>query len=162
MLLTQTHSLYFYYYFSLGRVPMNSCDFSTHSYSFDDKDGDFELHDFDTAVTHDVDSGMIDMMTTAQTVFREAWGSGNPSSSDGQLQIYTSPWSPPAWMKQPTWEDPKNATHAGKMTYSTQPTCLRDGVGPDSRYAASWAFYFSKFLTACKYSIYSLIVLLID
>jgi glucosylceramidase len=53
-------------------------------------------------------------------------------------------------MKLPTWEDPKGAEHASKMTYSAQPVCLRDGVGPDSKYARAWALYFSKFVTAYK------------
>ncbi len=30
----------------MGRVPMASCDFSTHEYSYDDVDGDFNLTNF--------------------------------------------------------------------------------------------------------------------
>jgi glucosylceramidase len=131
--------------YSLGRVHINSCDFSVESYSFDDVDGDFKLHAFDTGVNHDVRSGMVDMALRATAVFRQGWGN---EKGDGNLLMYASPWSPPAWMKSPTWEDDENATHAAKMTYSAQPSCLREGVGPDSRYAAAWALYFSKFLTA--------------
>lgn len=68
--------------------------------------------------------------------------------------MYASPWSPPAWMKQPTWEDKKGAEHAEKMTYSTQPSCLREGTGATSRYAKAWALYFSKFIEACTYIAY--------
>ena len=32
--------------YTVGRVPMASCDFSTHIYSYDDVDGDFELKNF--------------------------------------------------------------------------------------------------------------------
>lgn len=32
--------------YSLGRIPMASCDFSTHPYSYDDNDGDFNLTKF--------------------------------------------------------------------------------------------------------------------
>jgi len=39
--------------YTLGRVPINSCDFSVDSYSFDDTPGDFELKDFDTNLGHD-------------------------------------------------------------------------------------------------------------
>jgi len=123
--------------FSMGRVHMNSCDFSVKSYSFDDTDGDFTLKNFDVGVTHDVESGMVEMIQEAQKV---AQG----------LKMYASPWSPPAWMKNPTWDDPPGAAHAAAMTGSTTPTCLREGVGPDSQYAAAWALYFSKFISACK------------
>ena len=39
--------------YSLGRVPINSCDFSPESYTFDDVAGDVELEHFDTSVQHD-------------------------------------------------------------------------------------------------------------
>ena len=54
-------------------------------------------------------------------------------SLDGTLRLYTSPWSPPACMKNPTWQDEPGAVHAQAMTYSTQPSCLRNGTGPASR-----------------------------
>lgn len=131
--------------YSLGRVHMNSCDFSVKSYNFDDVDGDFNLTNFDTGVTHDVTSGMIHMMVLANQKLQNDWKEG--------MNIMASPWSPPAWMKKPTWHDPIGAVHAEGMTGSAMPNCLREGTGPDSRYAASWALYFSKFLTACKFGI---------
>lgn len=39
--------------YTLGRVPINSCDFSVDHYTFDDTAGDFNLHNFDRKVTHD-------------------------------------------------------------------------------------------------------------
>ena len=156
--------------YSLGRVPMHSCDFTVKSYNFDSVEDDFELEHFDTAVQHDVDTGMIDMIQRAVQKYRESWGNdsgdgdGDTSTTansnddndnnnfNNTFRLYTSPWSPPAWMKRPTWEDKKSKhavpAHASKMTYSATPNCLRDGVGPDSRYAAAWALYFSKYLTA--------------
>ena len=136
--------------YSKGRVHINSCDFSVESYSFDDTDGDFKLKDFDTEVTHDVESGMVDMALRATAKLREAWTSED--GIDGTLRLYASPWSPPAWMKSPTWKDKKSAEHAKTMLGSAQPTCLREGTKPESPYAKAWALYFSKFLTACKYS----------
>ena len=130
----------------MGRVHINSCDFSVASYSFDDVDGDFELKRFDMNVQHDVTSGMIGMMTEATTTAKYSW----PETKDEGLRIFASPWSPPAWMKKPTEVDPPGSTHAVNMTGSDLPNCLRDGVGPTSRYAAAWALYFSKFITACK------------
>jgi len=130
--------------YSIGRFPINSCDFSVDSYTFDDVEDDFELKHFDVGVHHDVESGMVDMALRAASKLKEEW----PNDGDGSMFLYASPWSPPAWMKKPTWEDDKGASHAAKMTYSAPNTCLREGTKSDSRYAAAWALYFSKFLTA--------------
>jgi glucosylceramidase len=134
--------------YALGRVHINSCDFSVKSYTFDDVEDDFPLDHFDVGVHHDVEVGMVDMALRATSILRQGWPSED--AYEGNLRLYASPWSPPAWMKNPTWEDAKNATHAAKMTYSAEPTCLREGVGSQSRYAASWALYFSKFVTAYR------------
>lgn len=143
--------------YSVGRVHINSCDFSVTSYSFDETDGDFELKDFDVNVTHDAQpNGMIDMVLRATAVFREAWGSQGDDDErnalqDGDFKLFASPWSPPSWMKAP-WSDmdvKDGKAHATGMTGSEQPSCLRDGTGKGSRYAKAWALYFSKFITAC-------------
>jgi glucosylceramidase len=142
--------------YSVGRLPINSCDFSVRSYSFDDTEDDFDLTDFDTNVEHNVRNGMIDMALKAQETFQQAWGKRTSSEDDvdddgyggERFRLFASPWSPPSWMKKPTWEDENrtHAVHASKMTYSHEPNCLREGVGPGSRYAASWARYLSKFI----------------
>ncbi|CAJ1946768.1 unnamed protein product [Cylindrotheca closterium] len=147
--------------YALGRVHINSCDFSVKSYSFDDVDGDFELEQFDTNATHDNQKdGMMDMIRRATSVFERAWKPAaevegeeiDPTRlKDGNLLMYASPWSPPAWMKNPIYDvDPENATHAAGMTGSTTPSCLREGTGKDSRYAKAWALYFSKFITTYR------------
>ena len=41
--------------YSLGRVPINSCDFSPASYNFDNVTGDADLTHFDADVKHDVE-----------------------------------------------------------------------------------------------------------
>lgn len=129
--------------YSLGRVHMNSCDFSVESYNFDDVDGDFDLTNFDMKVEHDVMSGMIELMLQANGKLQDDW-------MESGIKIMASPWSPPSWMKTPTDKDPFGALHAVNMTGSAEPNCLREGTGPDSKYAATWALYFSKFLAACK------------
>ncbi|VEU38487.1 unnamed protein product [Pseudo-nitzschia multistriata] len=146
--------------YSIGRVHMNSCDFSVESYSFDEVDGDFELVHFDTNVTHDAEKdGMIDMIRLAMTVFNKAWGDGNQKTNadtggveDGDFNVFASPWSPPSWMKQPSSKKDIKAglDHASGMTGSTTPSCLREGTGKDSKYAKAWALYFSKFISAYK------------
>ncbi|KAL7539273.1 hypothetical protein ACHAXR_009163 [Thalassiosira sp. AJA248-18] len=130
--------------YSLGRTHINSCDFCVKSYSFDDTDGDFNLDNFDTEVTHDLDSGMIDMMLLATKTIKESY----PKEHEYGMRIIASPWSPPPWMKAPTYNDVKGALHAENMTGSAQPVCIRDGVGSDSKYAKSWALFFSKFISA--------------
>lgn len=131
--------------YTLGRTHMNSCDFCVKSYSFDETEDDFTLNDFDTNVTHDIESGMVDMMLLAQQTNIESF----PNEADEYgMRIIASPWSPPSWMKAPTEDDIESAQHAENMTGSAFPVCLRDGVGAESRYAASWALYFDKFITA--------------
>lgn len=125
--------------YNLGRVHINSCDFSLKSYAYDTIDGDFDLVHF--SIDHDVQSGMIDMMQRARDVYAKHWDVDN-------FKLYAAPWSPPAWMKAPTPDDHPNAAHAKTMLNSAQPVCLRDGVGPESKYAKTWALYFSKFLEA--------------
>mmetsp|Transcript_8836 Transcript_8836/g.14175 ORF Transcript_8836/g.14175 Transcript_8836/m.14175 type:complete len:864 (-) Transcript_8836:131-2722(-) len=140
--------------YSIGRVHINSCDFSIKPYTFDETDGDFELNDFDMNVTHDSQKdGMIDMVLRATAVFNAAWKQQedtNAGVDDGDFKMFASPWSPPSWMKEP-WSDEDIAaglTHASGMTGSKQPSCLREGTGKNSRYARAWALYFSKFITA--------------
>lgn len=87
--------------YTIGRVHMNSCDFSVASYSFDDTDGDVSLSKFDMNVTHDQRT-MLPFMRRAV------------AKATAELKIFASPWSPPAWMKT-----------NGKMTGSGDPG-LRD------------------------------------
>ena len=117
------------------------------SYSFDDVEDDFELLDFDDEVTHDLDVGMVDMMLLATKVARESFPH---ESSEYGMRIVASPWSPPPWMKAPTKGDVAGALHAENMTGSFEPVCIRDGVGRNSKYAKSWALFFSKFISACE------------
>jgi glucosylceramidase len=126
--------------YALGRVHINSCDFSLQSYAYDMTDGDFELEDF--SVQHDIDVGMVDMMKRARTFYD--W-------NDDGIKYYASPWSPPPWMKAPTPDDPKGALHAQNMTNSAQPICLRGYDRPGgSPYAKAWALYFAKFIEHYK------------
>lgn len=90
---------------------------------------------------------MIDMMLLASSTLHNSYPNEPP------MKLIASPWSPPAWMKAPTNDDDENATHAMKMTGSAEPVCLKDGTGVDSRYAKSWALYFTKWLDACELSV---------
>ena len=106
--------------YSLGRVHINSCDFSVEPNTFDDTDGDFELKDFDIRVHHDVKVGMVDMMLRGTSVFREAWSSED--GVDGEPKIFASPWSPPSWMKARTPDEFTRWSWTGRE--------IRQGLGP--------------------------------
>jgi len=131
--------------YSMGRVPINSCDFSVSSYNFDDLNGDFSLSNFDTTVVKD--KATINLIKQATEVYQKGgW------SKSSLLKLVASPWSPPSWLKKPTPSDPPGALHATTMLGSSNEggNCLRENVGPLSKYAATWALYISKFITACK------------
>ncbi|KAF0716331.1 hypothetical protein As57867_002897, partial [Aphanomyces stellatus] len=71
--------------YTFGRVPMNSCDFSPASYSFDDIVNDVKLDHFDMHVSHDQDA-LIPFIKRALKLRPD-------------IKLFLSPWSPPAWMK---------------------------------------------------------------
>jgi len=108
--------------YTLGRVHINSCDFSTENYAFDNVDGDLNLTYFDTNVTRDT-KALIPFILSAQDALR---------SQGKVLQLFATPWSPPAWMKTNLQMD-----HSGKP-------CLRSGM------EATWAMYFAKWVSAYK------------
>ena len=109
---------------------MNSCDFSPASYSFDDVTGDVDLEHFDMSVAHDVDVGMVPMIQQAQELVEKR---------GLKLNVYASPWSPPAWMKLPAGVSAQQS-----MVLSASP----NGLMPSMQ--RPWAKYFSKFLSAYK------------
>ncbi|KAG2502896.1 hypothetical protein JM18_009725 [Phytophthora kernoviae] len=110
--------------YNFGRVPMGSCDFSEDSYSFDDVLNDTQLLHFDTSVKHD-QQVLIPFIKRAL-------------ERQPDMKLFLAPWSPPAWMKQ---SGPK---YVPSMLGSMDPA----GLKADMR--ATWALYFSKFITAYK------------
>lgn len=108
--------------FTVGRVHINSCDFSPRSYTEDDVVDDFSLEHFDNGVTHDTEA-MIPLIVAAQNLVK---------SQGGQLKLIAAPWSPPAWMKT-------NGKMDGSNNGALKDTCK-----------ATWATYFSKWITAYK------------
>ncbi len=80
--------------YTLGRTHINSCDFSSGSYTYV-KDGDKELASFD--ISHDKE-------------FRIPLIKQAIEAAGGKLTLYVSPWSPPAWMK-----DNNNMLRGGKL-----------------------------------------------
>jgi glucosylceramidase len=70
--------------YTLCRTHINSCDFSTENYAYDETPGDFDLENFSIERDH---KSLIPMIKRAQEI------------SHNGFKIFASPWSPPAWMK---------------------------------------------------------------
>lgn len=100
--------------YTVARTNINSCDFSSDMYTYVEN-GDTELKSFN--VNHDKKYKI--------PLIKEAI-----KTSDNQLRLFASPWSPPAWMK-----DNNDMLHGGKLL---------------SKYYDIWANYFVKFINAYK------------
>ena len=98
--------------YTVGRTNMNSCDFSSDMYTYV-TDGDKDLKSFN--IEHDKKYKL--------PFIKEAI-----KASGNRLNLFASPWSPPAWMK-----DNNDMLHGGKLK---------------PEYYASWASYFAKFIHA--------------
>lgn len=69
--------------YSLCRTTINSCDFSTEFYSYDDVNEDWKLEKF--SIEHDR-RDVIPVLKEALEI-------------NSDLRLFSSPWSPPGWMK---------------------------------------------------------------
>jgi glucosylceramidase len=80
--------------YTLGRTNIQSCDFSSGSYSYV-KDNDKSLKTFD--ISHD-------------KKYRIPFIKGAIAAAGGKLTLFVSPWSPPGWMKTNG-----DVSHGGKL-----------------------------------------------
>lgn len=80
--------------YTLARTHINSCDFSSYSYTYV-KDNDKDLNTFNIAPEEKFRLPLIKAAT---------------KMAGGKLPLYVSPWSPPAWMK-----DNNNMLQGGKL-----------------------------------------------
>ncbi len=87
--------------YSLARTNINSCDFSSSSYTYV-KDGDASLKSFSIEPDRKYKIPLIKKAMTA---------------SGGRLKLYASPWSPPAWMK-----DNHSMMQGGKLLHEFRQT----------------------------------------
>ena len=97
---------------------MASCDFSTHTYSYDDYKEDFQMQNF--SLTIEDLKLKIPIMKSAMKM------------SKRNIRLFGSPWAAPAWMKT-----------NGKMQGAGQ---LKGEAG--DKYHKAWALYFVKFIKA--------------
>ena len=98
--------------YTLARTNIHSCDFSSSSYTYV-SEGDKELRSF--SIIHDMQ-------------FRIPFIKQAQQAAGGKLNIFASPWSPPAFMK-----DNNNMLHGGHLK---------------SEFYQSWANYYAKFIKA--------------
>ena len=98
--------------YSFARTNMNSCDFSSDSYTYV-ADNDKALNTF--SLQHDLK-------------YRIPFIKDVIKAAGGKLNMFISPWSPPAWMK-----DNNDMLHGGKL----KPEMYQ-----------SWANYYVKFINA--------------
>ena len=98
--------------YTVARTNINSCDFSSDMYTYV-KDGDKELQTFN--IEHD-------------KKFKIPFIKEATAAAGGKLNLFVSPWSPPAWMK-----DNNDMLHGGKLK---------------PEFYGSWANYFAKFIKA--------------
>ncbi len=101
--------------YTLGRTHINSCDFALGNWACCDTPGDVELKTF--SVAHDREQIIPLVKAAAATA-------GRP------LQLFCSPWSPPAWMKT-----------NGQMN---------GGGKLRPEYRDAWALHYAKYLAAFK------------
>jgi glucosylceramidase len=99
--------------YTLCRTTIHSCDYADEMYTYDDVAGDTELKHF--TIQHD-EKYRLPLIKRALAV------------ANGNIKIFASPWSPPAWMKTNN-----DMLHGGKLK---------------SEYAKTWAQYFVKYLQA--------------
>ncbi|MBK0382262.1 glycoside hydrolase family 30 protein [Pedobacter sp. SD-b] len=98
--------------YTIGRTNINSCDFSSGSYTYVN-DNDSTLASFD--IKHD-EAFKIPFIKKAM------------AAADNKLNLFVSPWSPPAWMKTN-----KSMLNGGKLL---------------PRFRQAWANYYVKFINA--------------
>ncbi|XP_044063224.1 lysosomal acid glucosylceramidase isoform X3 [Siniperca chuatsi] len=102
--------------YSVVRVPMASCDFSTRLYTYADTPGDYNLDNF-TLAPEDINM-KIPLLQRAQAL------------SPRPLSLLASAWSAPAWMKT-------NGALIGKGSLKGQ---------PGGKEHKTWAQYYIRFL----------------
>lgn len=134
---------------SMGRIPMNANDYARNWYSCDEVPGDFQLKYFN--INRDK-SSLIPYIKEAKKY--------NPN-----MTFWTSPWSPPSWMKINQYYSVRSDARVNKMNPQSdialfegnqqkntkvfpQILAVNDYFIQDSRYLQAYADYFSKFITA--------------
>ncbi|TCL66258.1 glucosylceramidase [Mariniflexile fucanivorans] len=121
--------------FSMCRIPLGASDYSLSYYSSNDVPEDFEMRDFNIDRDRYI---LIPYLKEALKVRPD-------------LQIWASPWSPPAWMKVNEHYamrsgDFENAKEGNKMNIGAEINNNATAFKMQERYLKAYALYFSKFV----------------
>ncbi|GLD99268.1 hypothetical protein PINS_up007986 [Pythium insidiosum] len=109
--------------YSMGRVPIASCDFSESVYSYNDVEGDLAMEHFSIDVDRSPRSFKLELIHRALRLSRESGGR--------ELRLFASSWAPPTWMTR------ENRTE----------NCHLKG-SPGDKYWKALALYYVKFIEA--------------
>ncbi|MFY0713595.1 hypothetical protein J1D01_07960 [Seonamhaeicola sp. NFXS20] len=125
--------------FSMCRIPLGASDYALSYYSSNDVPEDFEMRDFNIDRDRYI---LIPYLKEALKV-------------NSNLQIWASPWSPPAWMKVNEHYAMRsgefgNAIKGNKMHPGAKILNNATGFKMQERYLKAYALYFSKFVQAYK------------
>lgn len=126
--------------FTICRMPIGANDFSLDWYSYNEKEGDFNMENF--SIENDTRT-LVPFIKSAQEV--------NPN-----LKIWASPWSPPSWMKTNKHYASVSLKKEVNTQYNNGLPVEREGKeGTDmfiqkEPYLKAYALYFSKFIDAYK------------
>ncbi|MDW5288283.1 glycoside hydrolase family 30 protein [Formosa sp. PL04] len=123
--------------FSMCRIPLGASDYALSYYSSNDVPEDFEMRDFN------IDRDRYILIPYIKEALKV-----NPD-----LQIWASPWSPPAWMKVNEHYAMRsgnfeNAKEGNKMDLGAQILNNATAFKMQEQYLKAYALYFSKFVQA--------------
>jgi glucosylceramidase len=125
--------------YQLGRIPINSCDFSPKQFSYDNYTNDStDLPHFDHNVVHDTNQ-VIPFVLKAQERAERARKARNMEEEE-KLFLFGSPWSPPAWMKNPGGNRPSLSSMSGSNPIQ----------GLSTNQQQAWSNYLSYWVTSFK------------
>eukprot|EP01052_Picozoa_sp_SAG31_P031903 SAG31_NODE_3435_length_4275_cov_15.841954_4_plen_271_part_00 len=109
---------------SIGRVTLNSADYSFQSFNYDNITDDFSLQHFDHTLAYDRQR-VQPMIKRAMATAAAAW--------QDTIKLFASPWSPPGWMK------------TNNNMINSNAICLKNDTLKGS-YKQSWANYIAVWL----------------
>ena len=116
--------------YSIGRVPIASCDFSQGIYSYDDMENDYDLDNFSIDIDRTDYTGQKLSFIKRVLAMTDAATKDPSASHTSPIKLFASPWAPPAWMTQ------------------TNSTVHNPSLRDEPQVYNAWALYFSKFFSA--------------
>ncbi|WP_299780821.1 glycoside hydrolase family 30 beta sandwich domain-containing protein [uncultured Formosa sp.] len=125
--------------FSMCRIPIGASDYALSYYSSNDVPEDFEMRDFN------IDRDKYILIPYLKEALKV-----NPD-----LQIWASPWSPPAWMKVNEHYAMRsgnfeNAKDGNRMNLGAEIKNNATAFKMQEQYLKAYALYFSKFVQSYK------------